>query len=354
VEGILKIDIPRSKKEVQSFLGKVNFLRRFIPNLAEIIKHITNMLKKGNEIKWVPEARKSFEDIKLVLTKSPVLASPNFEKDFILFSFASEHTIAGVLLQKDDQKFKKPITYYSKTLRDAPLKYDIMEKQVYALVKALKEFRFYILHSHTTTYVPSNLVKDILTQPDLEGNRGKWIAVLLEYDLEIKPKKLIKGKGIDILMVQMNCEILGINFTNGISENATDQERVTPQMSQKFLDSMWYADIIFVLNNLQAPPEYSKTKSRFLKLKAAKFCIVNELLYWKDSRGILLSCLIEEEEKNTIREFHKGDCGGHHYWKMIVHKILRADFYWPSIFPDVYKEVSKFHECQIFNGKGQL
>jgi len=45
VEGILKISIPRSKKEVQSFLGKVNFLRRFIPNLVEIIKHITNMLK---------------------------------------------------------------------------------------------------------------------------------------------------------------------------------------------------------------------------------------------------------------------------------------------------------------------
>jgi len=98
VEGILNIGIPRSKKEVQSFLGKVNFLRRFIPNLAEIIKHITNMLKKGNEIKWIPEARKSFKDIKVALTKAPVLASPNFEKDFILFSFASEHTIAGVLL----------------------------------------------------------------------------------------------------------------------------------------------------------------------------------------------------------------------------------------------------------------
>jgi hypothetical protein len=58
VEGILKINTPRSKKEVQSFLGKVNFLRRFIPNLVEIIKHITSMLRKGNEIKWTPEARK--------------------------------------------------------------------------------------------------------------------------------------------------------------------------------------------------------------------------------------------------------------------------------------------------------
>ena len=98
VEGILKIGIPESKKEVQSFLGKVNFLKRIIPNLAEIIKYITNMLKKGNEIKWTPKSRKSFEDIKVALTKAPVLANPNFKKEFILFYFSSEHTIAGVFL----------------------------------------------------------------------------------------------------------------------------------------------------------------------------------------------------------------------------------------------------------------
>jgi hypothetical protein len=79
-------------------LGNVNFLRRFIPNLAEIIKHITYMLRKGNKIKWNLEANKSFEDIKVALTKSPVLSSLDFMKDFILFSFASEHTIVGVLL----------------------------------------------------------------------------------------------------------------------------------------------------------------------------------------------------------------------------------------------------------------
>ena len=68
-----------------------------------------------------------------------------------------------------------------------------MEKQAYALVQALKEFRIYILHSHTIAHVPTSAVKDILTQPDPEGKRGKWIAVLLEYDLEIKSTKLIKG-----------------------------------------------------------------------------------------------------------------------------------------------------------------
>jgi hypothetical protein len=338
VAAILKIDTPRSKKEVQSFLGRVNFLRRFIPNLEEIIKFITSMLRKGSEIKWTPEARKSFEDIKVALTKAPVLASPDYAKDFILFSFASEHTIVGVLLQKNEHNFERPIAYYNITLRDSPLKYDIMEKQAYALVKSLKEFRIYILHSHVVAFVPSNVVKDILTQSDPEGRRGKWIEVLLEYDLEINPTKIIKGQGLAKLMTQSNYDVLGINFIADLSENS--KEETMPHVSQKFLESPWYVDIIYVLRNLQAPPELRKTKARFLKLKAAKFCILDGSLVLEGSRGIFLCCLLEDEVKQAIKEFHKGDCGGNHYWKTTVHKILRAGFYWPSIFSDVYKEVS--------------
>jgi hypothetical protein len=102
VATIMKIVTPKRKKEVRSFLGGVKFLRRFIPNLAEIIKFITSMLRKGSEIKWTPEYRKSFEYIKVSLTKSPILSRSDYAKDFILFSFSLEHTIAGVLLQKNE------------------------------------------------------------------------------------------------------------------------------------------------------------------------------------------------------------------------------------------------------------
>ena len=60
------------------------------------------------------------------------------------------------------------------------------------MVKALKDYRVYILHSHTIAYVPSTVVKDIMSQ-DPDGKRGKWIATILEFDFEIKPTKLIKG-----------------------------------------------------------------------------------------------------------------------------------------------------------------
>jgi hypothetical protein len=62
-------------------------------------------------------------------------------------------------------------------------------------------------------------VKDILIQNDIDGKRSKWIAKILEFDLEIKPTKLVKGKGLIKLLAKSNCKSLGVNFINGCSEN---------------------------------------------------------------------------------------------------------------------------------------
>ena len=87
-----------------------------------------------------------------------------------------------------------------------------MEKHALALVKAIRDFRVYILYSHIISYVPNEIVKDILTQDGPHGRRGKWIATILEYDIEIKPTKLIKGQGLSKLMVESNFHALDINF----------------------------------------------------------------------------------------------------------------------------------------------
>eukprot|EP00253_Pinus_taeda_P021472 PITA_21472 len=155
IQAILQVPHPRNIKELQAFLGKINFLRRFIPNLAELVRLLNNMLKKYAKIKWTIEAKQDFEEIKIALTKTPVLTSPIFDRDFIIFSFACENTIAAVLLQKDDLGCEKPIAFFNRALRDAPLKYKIMEKQAYALVKTIKDFRVYILYSHIVAYVPN-------------------------------------------------------------------------------------------------------------------------------------------------------------------------------------------------------
>jgi len=103
------------------------------------------------------------------------------------------------------------------------------------LVQVVKEFIIYILHSHINAFVPNIMVKDILTQPDPEGKRGKWIVVLLEYDLEIRPTKLVKGQGLAKLMTKSNCDVLGINMIFYLSEVAEEEQGLP--LSQCFQDS---------------------------------------------------------------------------------------------------------------------
>ena len=118
----------------------------------------------------------------------------------------------------------------------------------------------------------------------------KWIAILLKYDLDIKNTKLIRGQGLAKLMTQPSIDFLESNLsnTNSNSNFQNDEKDTNPD----YLASPWYVDIIYVLKNLQAPPELSKSKARSVKLKSAKYCILNGHLYWKDP-GILLNFLLE-------------------------------------------------------------
>ena len=93
------------------------------------------MMRKGNEIKWTVEAKKSFHKIKRAIAEAHVLISPDFSKDFLLFSFSLEHTIDGELLQKDDEGFENLVSYFCRAWRVLELKYNIMEKQAYDLIK---------------------------------------------------------------------------------------------------------------------------------------------------------------------------------------------------------------------------
>ena len=99
-----------------------------------------------------------------------------------------------------------------------------------ALVKALKDFRVHIMHSHIISYVPNIVVKDIFSQ-DPDGKRGKWIVVILEYDLEIKPTKLIKGQGLAQLMAESNLQALDIHMVDALDEH---EGFPTPNVEEKF------------------------------------------------------------------------------------------------------------------------
>ena len=145
---------------------------------------------------------------------------------------------------------------------------------------------------------------------------------MLEYDIDIKHTKLVRGQGLAKLMTQPSIDFLELNLsdTSVVSEIENNEKEICAD----YLTSPWYVDIIYVLKNLQDPPDLSKSHARSMKLKSAKYCILDGYLYWKDPEGILPNCLLEIKVMEKINEFHKKDCGGHLFRKTTAYKILRS------------------------------
>jgi hypothetical protein len=81
-----------------------------------------------------------------------------------------------------------------------------------------------------------------------------------------------------------------------------------------------------------------KNKVRALKMKAIIYCLIDHILYWKDPLEVLLRCLDPQQAQKAMNDFHDSLCGGHHFWRTIAYKILRAGYFWPSLFTGPFQQ----------------
>ena len=97
IKAIEQIPLPHNKKGMQSFMGTINFVRRLASNFAQIVKPLQQMVKQSVQFKWIDSENGAFNKIKTSIAHAPSLKSPNFEKDFILYTFALDDSLAVVL-----------------------------------------------------------------------------------------------------------------------------------------------------------------------------------------------------------------------------------------------------------------
>jgi hypothetical protein len=98
----------------------------------------------------------------------------------------------------------------------------------------------------------------------------------------------------------------------------------------------WYSDIIYYLKNLSCPDHLVDYKRRALRLKAMKHFLTKNGLGWKYPNGVLLRCVNQGEVEKLLKELHSGFCGRHFAARTTTHKILRAGYYWPTLFYDTH------------------
>ena len=188
VEVIQDLALPKSIRELRSFLGHVGFYRRFIQDFAKVSKPLTSLLCKEKDFIIEEEGKHAFMQLKHALVESPILQSPNWDLPFEIMSDASDFAVGAVLGQQINKKLTA-IYYASKTLAGAQLNYTTTEKELFAIVFSLEKFRPYILGSKIIVYTDHAALKYLLSSKDAKLRLIRWVLLLQEFNLEIKDKK---------------------------------------------------------------------------------------------------------------------------------------------------------------------
>jgi len=191
VAAIVDAAEPADVSQLQSFLGLVNFYSRFIPNSSQLMFPLNQLLQKGVKWEWSEQCKKSFEDIKSVLSSSSVLAHYDPSKPLVLECDASPHGIGACLLQQDSQGNFRPVVYVSRSLAPAERNYSQIEREALAIVFAVKRLKQYLLGRHFTLRTDHKPLVKIFGEhsqlPAVTAARlQRWAVALSEYNYSIQ------------------------------------------------------------------------------------------------------------------------------------------------------------------------
>ena len=187
VQAITEWKEPTKVKEVQSFIGFANFYRRFINGFSNIVKPLINLVKKDTQWKWTEKEKKAFDALKIAFTKAPVLIQPEPEEPFILETDASDYAMGAVLSQygKDDKRH--PVAFWSKTLGPAEINYGVPDKELLAIIMALKEWRVWLEGSPHQIQVLTDHenLQQWNSKKILNRRQARWLEFLQDYDIKV-------------------------------------------------------------------------------------------------------------------------------------------------------------------------
>jgi len=148
VTAIRDFPKPTTLRQLRSFLGLINFYRRFLPGCAEVLTPLTNLLRKQPKrtrkpLEWTPECDVAFEDSKNSLAKATMLTHPSSELPTSLAVDASDTAVGGVLQQLMDNVWQ-PIAFFSHRLKPAETRYSTFSRELLAIYLAIKQFRHFL------------------------------------------------------------------------------------------------------------------------------------------------------------------------------------------------------------------
>ncbi|KAI5387964.1 hypothetical protein KIW84_073887 [Lathyrus oleraceus] len=266
-----------------------------IPNLRpyRIAWPLTQLLKKDSFV-WSGEAQEAFEKLKEAMTTIPVLAMPDFRREFILETDASGKGIGAVLMQEG-----RPISYMSQTLSDRAQKKSVYERELMAIVIAIQKWRPYLLGRHFKVHTDQRSLKFITEQKTMGEEQQKWISKSLGFDFEVKYKPGKENNAADSLSRQMqyvHITTVQCEAWEGLEEEVQGDEKLKA-----------------IVQALLADPS-SQTD---FQLKGGRLCHEGRIVVPKQSPRIAW----------FLHEFHDTAVGGHSGY-LRTYKKIASVVYW--------------------------
>lgn len=190
IKVIQELTLPKTEKQIKSFLGLTGYYRKFIKDYAKVAQPIIKYLKKGVKINVKdPTYIEAFEKLKNLISSHPILRFPNYEKQFVLTTDASNYAIGAVLSQEGH-----PVCFASRTLNNHERNYSATDKEFLAILWSVHYFRPYLYGKKFQIFTDHQPIKFLHSKykgKDMSPRHQRWLLKLGEYDFVIE---YIKGK----------------------------------------------------------------------------------------------------------------------------------------------------------------
>ena len=194
IDKVTEWPTPKTKRQIQQFMGLVNYLRKFIPNLAPHATVLTRLTRKNIPFKWTTIEQTAFEMIKN-LTKNCLSLKPlDYESGIPIWltTDASSTGIGAVLSQGHDWKDSHPVAFESRGYRGNEEKkqgewnYPVHDKELLAIINALQKWRHLLLGAKFTICTDHESIKYLMTKKNLSDRQARWSTLLSEFDFDIR------------------------------------------------------------------------------------------------------------------------------------------------------------------------
>ena len=189
VEKVLSWPKPETAEEMAGFLGLCGYYAKFIANYTGVCKPLRDAAQRPGQLQWCDEMREAFKHLRRVLASPPVLALPTFRGTFILYTDACNSSVGSVLSELVNGT-ERVIAYDSKILTKSQVKWPTYDKELWAVVHAIRRFRQYTVGSKfviVTDHKPlANIPGSIAVERDGTGRRGRWAVELSSFEFEVR------------------------------------------------------------------------------------------------------------------------------------------------------------------------